>query len=184
MTQDRTAQLSTTRQLTLPDDTLHDRFRAWRDAHGELTLRAVGQRIGYSETAVSRYLSKTLAGDVSKVEDAIAELLKREERQSEMASLMAVKPFETEATRLIARTFEMILQDPQIGAAVGDAGGGKTSGIALYMETHPSALLFTASPLFGGGAHALLNALFRQIDSRAFSKARKTRGCRSGGTAH
>lgn len=139
------------------------------------TNRNVATRLGYSETMLSRYLSGGFAGDVKRFEGAIMELLLNDAASAGV--VQEVEPFQTEATRQVARFLDIIRTKPQIGMVVGDAGYGKTSGVKLYREAHPrSTLLFTASPLFGGGASALVKALWKQLDTRGWSSAKGSRG--------
>lgn len=158
-----------TEKLALRTNDLHERFVGWRDRHSELSNKAIARRLGYSETMLSRYLNDKFVGDLDKFEATLTEFMIADALRADLRQ--TVEPFETEATRQVARGLEIIRSKPQIGMLLGDAGYGKTCGIQLYMQAHAkSTLLFTASPLFGAGAAALVHALWKQIDTRGYHR--------------
>jgi DNA transposition AAA+ family ATPase len=151
------------------------RFAAWRKAHPELGDKEIGRMIGYSASTVNRYCADKYTGDIHAVESAITELLVNDAIREDIRQV--VEPFETEATHQLSRYLEIIRAKPQIGMAVGDAGWGKTCGIALYREQHQrTTLVMTASPLFGAGAPAIVNALWKQCDTRGYNRWECGRG--------
>jgi len=139
----------------------------------ELSDAAIAKQIGYSATMLSRYLSENFKGDLAKFEAAVIEYLALSAIRADVRQ--EVEPFETQATLQVARYLDIIRAKPQIGMIIGDAGYGKSCGIHLYREQHPKTLLWIASPLYGVGPAAFMNALFGQIEGKGWNSKRGSR---------
>lgn len=129
---------------------------------------AMARQIGVNESALSRYLQDQFTGSVDAFEaKAWAMLRAYELRQSVQQE---VQPFETLVTRQLRTFFDALKRHPMIGLAHGDAGLGKTSGVALYLKADAGVLFADVSEIKGKGAHALVRQLWRQIGLRKFAK--------------
>jgi DNA transposition AAA+ family ATPase len=156
------------------DTVLRSKLEAHMSVH-HLSQKQVGTMVGCSESTINRYLNpppKALDrfhGDVERLENRIRGMLTRAELRAKVKQ--TVEPFPTLATKRVKNFINTIFMRPQIGLIFGEAGTGKTSGIVLFMDENPDALLVTMSQCKTCGCGAILHALWKTLDTRGY-KAR------------
>lgn len=119
---------------------LAGRVRELMDAEG-LTMKKLGGMAGYSEAAVSRWLSGRYDGDSAALGRAMADALAAHARRRRWDAAW----FETAATRACFTVFDLIRESGDVGLVHGPAGIGKTVSCRRYAETNPTAALWTAT---------------------------------------
>lgn len=129
---------------------------------------AMARQIGVNESALSRYLADTFTGAVDVFESKAWAMLRAWELRQSVQQEVA--PFETLVTRQLRTFFDALQRHPMIGLAHGDAGLGKTSGVALYLKSDASVLFVNVSEIKGKGAPALVRQLWRQAGLRKFHR--------------
>jgi DNA transposition AAA+ family ATPase len=119
---------------------LRELLAAARDEDG-LTITKMSQQIGYSTSVLSQYLTGIYPGDTDRFERRAADWLRARDRKKRIG----VKLIESEATRTVMAALETIRRTNDVGVIYGDAGIGKTSGIALYLEENPTCVEISLS---------------------------------------
>lgn len=119
---------------------LHSALLALRDSG--LSNAQLGTRLGYRDgSVVSRYLSRKYDGDVAEVEMRIADLLRR---ISDSRPDLSSDRFDTKVTTKVANFLNLVASNRKVGVIVGPAGLGKSVGISMWMDSHPTAVMLTA----------------------------------------
>lgn len=119
---------------------LRELLAAARD-EDSLTITKMSQQIGYSTSVLSQYLSGIYPGDTDRFERRAADWLRARDRKKRIG----VKLIESEATRTVMAALETIRRTNDVGVIYGDAGIGKTSGVALYLEENPTCVEISLS---------------------------------------
>lgn len=120
--------------------TLREALIAARD-EDSLSITKMAQQIGYSASVLSQYLGGTYTGDNARFERRAEDWLRARDRKRRIG----VPLIESEATRTVMAALETIRRTNDVGVIYGDAGIGKTSGIALYLEENPTCVHITLS---------------------------------------
>ena len=108
---------------------------------GRFTIGKVARKAGWSTSVVSQYLAGKYSGDNLKVERKLRSFLVGLNRQH----MIGVSPIRSEATEQMAEALDLLSASGDAGVIFGDAGIGKTTGIALYLDDHPNTILITLS---------------------------------------
>jgi DNA transposition AAA+ family ATPase len=96
----------------------------------------MAQQIGYSASVLSQYLAGVYSADSARFERRATDWLRARDRKKRIG----VKLIESEATKTVMAALETIRRTNDVGVIYGDAGIGKTSGIALYLEENPTCI--------------------------------------------
>lgn len=127
---------------TAASPSIRERLRELTDtAAGRFTIGQAARKTGWSPSVISQYLSGKYPGDNAKVERSLCDWFDAIERERQIG----VAPVRSEATEQMAEALELIRSTNDAGVLFGDAGIGKSTGIALYMEDHPTSILITMS---------------------------------------
>jgi len=124
-----------------------------------LSMAVLARELGTSATAVNKYLNDKFEGDVTTMENTIADVLQAA-RKRRRAS--AVAHLTTSVTNTVQGMFETIRKTNDIGMVSGPAGIGKSIAIAMYLKEHPSAVAINLTRWrrdFEGLAGLLFNAI-------------------------
>jgi DNA transposition AAA+ family ATPase len=155
------------------DTVLRSKLEAHMAARN-LSQKQVGSLIGYSESALNRWMNPPAGskdkfhGDVEKLEGRIRGMLYKAELRAKVKQ--NVEPFPTLATRRVKNYINTIFLKPQIGLIHGEAGTGKTTGVVMFMDENPDALLVTMSQVKGNGCGAILHELWKTMDTRGYKR--------------
>ncbi len=146
----------------LPGD-LQDRLNSYAEGRS-LNNAQLGQMLGVHATVASKlrrgqYDVPIDSNLVARVED----LLKAADRVREVDHAL----FPTPIARSMAATLETIRATSDFGLISSEAGLGKTSGVELYVKTHPLAIAITATK-WAADASAVEARLFGHTDSRGW----------------
>lgn len=107
------------------------------------TQAAVARGIGFSDSALSQWLSEKYQGDVKTLEHAITGFLQRERERGKAPKVKM--PFAmTSAARKVFEVATIAHLDGDIVVAVGDAGTGKTTAVKEYTALNPGVILIEA----------------------------------------
>jgi DNA transposition AAA+ family ATPase len=150
---------------TSPSDnprSLRELLLAAREEDG-LTITKMSQQIGYSTSVLSQYLTGIYPGDTDRFERRAADWLRARDRKKRIG----VKLIESEATRTVMAALETIRRTNDVGVIYGDAGIGKTSGIALYLEENPTCVEISLSRWARNDAQ-IERLIFGAMDSGAW----------------
>lgn len=105
-----------------------------------MTMTALGEELGISATRVNKYLRLTAdkkpEGNIQDLEDRVADLLKGASQRK----VSDVEPFETNATKKLKATFELIRKTNDVALIAGPAGVGKSMAIRMYKDQHKTTL--------------------------------------------
>lgn len=127
---------------TAASPSIRERLRELTDtAAGRFTIGQAARKTGWSPSVISQYLAGKYPGDNAKVERSLCDWFDAIERERQIG----VAPVRSEATEQMAEALELIRSTNDAGVLFGDAGIGKSTGIALYMEDHPTSILITMS---------------------------------------
>lgn len=106
---------------------------------GRFTIGQVARKVGWSTAVISQYRDGKYPGDTAKVERSLRDWFDALERERQIGVALT----RSDATEAMAEALELIRSTNDAGVIFGDAGIGKTTGIALYMDDHPTAILIT-----------------------------------------
>lgn len=153
-----------TRETKPVNPELRDRLAAYR-ADGR-SNSILARELGVSSAAVSTYISDCYVGDLDKIEERAAVIL----RTAPIRKLVACEIFETGITAAIASAIRVILETNDFAILHGPAGIGKTCGAAAYVADNPTAIMLT---LWQDccNAHYVQKEIFAQIGTRSFRKS-------------
>jgi DNA transposition AAA+ family ATPase len=126
----------------------------------EYTQGKIAVKTGLSKTVISQYLSDSYKGNIKNVEDAINNLLRREEERERSMEVKSVFV----KTRLAAKCLTLVRNmhlDSDIGVLYGSAGAGKSITLRQYAHTYSDTILIEADP--GYTAKVLLQELCERL---------------------
>lgn len=135
----------------------------YRDTH-DLTNAELGRQLAYSAASISQYLNKVYPGDITQFERRIADLLSNASRRIERGSRVV----ESEVTRRVCATLELIRKTNDVGILSGEAGEGKSSGLELYSMKNPLSIVITATA-WASGPHDIERLIWEQVSHRGWS---------------
>ncbi|MDO4434875.1 MAG: AAA family ATPase [Cardiobacteriaceae bacterium] len=128
-----------------------------------LTQAEIAQKLGVSVAAVNQYLQNKYQGDVSKLDKAVVDMIKREKLAKESAlEFVFVK------TKTAARILEIVGLAHAMNechVVIGEAGLGKTVALKHYAENHSHVIMLEIDPTYT--AKTLLKALCEKLGLRA-----------------
>jgi hypothetical protein len=108
---------------------VRDRLAAARD-EDQQSLEMMAKQLGYSPSVLSQYFNGIYPGNTERFEIRAADCLRARDRRKRIG----VELIATEATEAVKASLNTIRRTNDVGVIYGDAGIGKTSGIALYLE--------------------------------------------------
>lgn len=121
-----------------------ERLVAWRHANPEVSNVAIAKHLGYSPAYVSLYISKPadeFPGDYAKFELAVLDFL----RGASLKKSYEFPTIQTDVSESVASFADYVRATGGIGVLHGDAGLGKSVGLALFAEASKTAILVTAN---------------------------------------
>ena len=128
-----------------------------------LTQAEIAQKLGVSVAAVNQYLQNKYQGDVSKLDKAVVDMIKREKLAKESAlDLGFVK------TKTASRILEIVGLAHAMNechVVIGEAGLGKTVALKHYAENHSNVIMLEIDPTYT--AKTLLKALCEKLGLQA-----------------
>ena len=132
----------TKKKLAKPaDSALRGALMAIRD-RDHLSNNDLARELGFSAAVISQYLNEDgnkYTGDVGRIERRVAAFL----AYWESRRFTGVDPIETPESKTVYTVLETIRRTRGIGMVYGDAGVGKTTGIALYIRENDTAIAIT-----------------------------------------
>jgi hypothetical protein len=121
-----------------------DRLIAWRSANPEISNAQIARFLGYSPAYVSIYLAKPASefpGDIAKFEMAVLDFL----RGRALKQSFEFPVISTEVSESVSSFADYVRGCGGIGVLHGDAGLGKSVGLALFAEASKTGILITAN---------------------------------------
>jgi len=121
---------------------------------------AVAKNLGYSPTVISQCVSGTYAGNVSRLENKLDEILANIEAEKEVASLAhRVTYVETSISSAVYKSIRLCHMQGGFAIECGEAGIGKTMACKKYAEDHPNTAYYLSINPCMSGITSLLKEL-------------------------
>jgi DNA transposition AAA+ family ATPase len=123
-----------------------------------------------STTRLTKYLN--LHKDPTRAENdapAVEEAARNFLRHASRRAALKISLFDSSASRAVAAVIEQIRKTNDVGLIYSVAGVGKTCGAELYCNSHPEALMLTATR-WRRTAHAVETMLFEALDDDTWSR--------------
>ena len=121
----------------LAGDALRREVQASQVSNGK-----IAKAIGRSATMVSQYLNGKYEGDVQGLESRLREWL----RDRTLSIVSGVATISTEISDAMERRFEGLRTAGELGVLIGEAGIGKSRGMARYLQQHSLPICFRVLP--------------------------------------
>jgi DNA transposition AAA+ family ATPase len=113
----------------------------------KVSANAASRGIGMSSATISQFMAGKYTGDNLKVAKAVRAWLRRQAERRSHEDILT-ETLRTRAVRKLCRAARMCHIEREMGVATGDAGVGKTRGVAYYADENPDVILLEVVPGF------------------------------------